>query len=929
MLPPAEARSPPTKYARLIGIVIAAAALHGRAPAQCLDWSHGFGVKDGVQGVVRSLLAFDDGHGPALYIGGSLTVAGDVQAKAIATWSAGGWSSVGGGLSSSATASVNAMVVFDDGTGPALYVGGYFDTAGSTPAANVARWNGTSWSALGEGLDHSVQSLCVFDDGTGPALYAGGYFTHTGTAAADHLARWDGTSWAPLAAGSAGVVNSAVYAMTVFDDGNGPQLYVGGLFWIAGGLGTNRLARWNGTYFTTVGPAAQNGIVGSQVAALAVFDDGSGPALFMGGLFFSAGGVPAKSIAKWDGSTWSALGSGVDGGTLNVVDALTVFDDGGGSALYAGGNFANAGGIPSRNVARWDGAGWSGLGGGVGDYYAFALAGFDDGSGPALYAGGSFNTAGSGSAQRLARWRGSSWSALTIDGPGGMNGPVYALETFDDGAGPALYVGGGFTKAGTTTANHIARWRNGAWTALGAGLDGDVYALNVFNDGSGLALYAGGYFTTSAGAPVSHIAKWNGSSWVALGNGVDDSVRALAVFNDGTGPALYAGGDFTQASGAPAHGLARWKSSTWSDVGGGLGAPPSVASVRALSVFDAGTGSLLVVGGSFSQAGGNGVSNFAVWNGSVWWIGVPGPDGVVQSFAVFDFGGAPALYVGGSFYFAGGQAARGVAVWTGNAWWPVGGGLNGSVSALSVFDDGSGPALFAGGTFVGNQAGSFANRAAQWNGALWLPLGAGLGSPVNALAVFQEASSEPGLYAGGTFTSAGALASVYIARWRGCAGIIDAYCFGDGSLASCPCGIPGGAGRGCQNSAFTGGARLEVTGSAQPDTLVLRSSGELPHALSVFLQGDGLQSPTPFGDGWLCVGGTTTQLYKKAAVNGSASAPDAGEPSVSARSAALGDPIAPGSTRYYQTYYRDPNLAFCPPPLGDTWNVTNGVRITW
>ena len=45
-----------------------------------------------------------------------------------------------------------------------------------------------------------------------------------------------------------------------------------------------------------------------KVHALAVFDDGSGPALYVGGLFETIGGVAANNIAKWDGATWSPLG---------------------------------------------------------------------------------------------------------------------------------------------------------------------------------------------------------------------------------------------------------------------------------------------------------------------------------------------------------------------------------------------------------------------------------------------------------------------------------------------------------------------------------------------------------------------------------------------------------------------------------------------
>ena len=174
---------------------------------------------------------------------------------------------------------------------------------------------------------------------------------------------------------------------------------------------------------------------------------------------------------------------------------------------------------------------------------------------------------------------------------------------------------------------------------------------------------------------------------------------------------------------------------------------------------------------------------------------------------------------------------------------------------------------------------------------------------------------------------AGGFGSSYIAKWNGCGTM--AYCFGDGALANCPCGNLGAGGHGCENSAGTGGAVLTVSGSHNPDTVVLTSSGELAAVLSIFLQGNASIAPTPFGDGLRCVGGALKRLYANNAAGGVATAPHHGDPSITARSAALGDPIAPGSTRYYQTYYRDPNLSFCAAPAGNSWNVSSAMRIQW
>lgn len=70
--------------------------------------------------------------------------------------------------------------------------------------------------------------------------------------------------------------------------------------------------------------------------------------LYAGGYFTNAGGVAASRVAKWDGSSWSALGSGIN----SWVYALTSHN----GDLYAGGSFTIAGGVSAVYVARWDGS---------------------------------------------------------------------------------------------------------------------------------------------------------------------------------------------------------------------------------------------------------------------------------------------------------------------------------------------------------------------------------------------------------------------------------------------------------------------------------------------------------------------------------------------------------------------------------------------
>ena len=103
--------------------------------------------------------------------------------------------------------SVRALTVFDDGGGPALYAGGDFTTAGGVAANRIAKWDGSSWTALGSGMNNDVHALAVFDDGGGPALYAGGAFTTAGGVAANRIAKWDGSSWSALGSGMTGMTS--------------------------------------------------------------------------------------------------------------------------------------------------------------------------------------------------------------------------------------------------------------------------------------------------------------------------------------------------------------------------------------------------------------------------------------------------------------------------------------------------------------------------------------------------------------------------------------------------------------------------------------------------------------------------------------------------------------------------------------------------
>jgi hypothetical protein len=157
---------------------------------------------------------------------------------------------------------------------------------------------------------------------------------------------------------------------------------------------------------------------------------------------------------------------------------------------------------------------------------------------------------------------------------------------------------------------------------------------------------------------------------------------------------------------------------------------------------------------------------------------------------------------------------------------------------------------------------------------------------------------------------------------------------GDNNVIACPCGNqPSATGRGCENSAATGGATLSASGIAylSLDSLVFTTSGETPNATSILLEGSALvPNGLIFGQGVRCAGGTLKRLFVKTALSGSITAPDfaGGDSTISARSAAIGSQIQPGVPCYFLVYYRDPTvLGSC--PATSTFNCTQTGSVSW
>ena len=244
---------------------------------------------------------------------------------------------------------------------------------------------------------------------------------------------------------------------------------------------------------------------------------------------YIAGGDTILLIASWDGSTWSALGTGIDIDSNSLgqnVEDLAVYNNNLIAAVSWCFGFESCGGT----LASWDDSTWSDLGLGIHDSPT-DLTVYDNKlivTGFRLY--GIY-------IPFMASWNGSSLSTM------GSIGDIRDLTVYDS----KLIAGGLYT---TVAEGNIASWDGASWSALGTGVDKWINALAVYEN----KLISAGRFNTAGGIPAKSIASWNGFSWSALGSGMSGDVRTLTVYDSG----LIVGGNINHAGGKPCAYLARW-----------------------------------------------------------------------------------------------------------------------------------------------------------------------------------------------------------------------------------------------------------------------------------------------------------------------------------------------------------------------------------
>jgi len=403
------------------------------------------------------------------------------------------WTGSGPNLSVSAIAELSA----EDFAMFGWVVGGPFQTIGGEPIPRIALWDGSGWRALGSGVNGNVWALEVFDDGSGLALFVGGEFTMAGGAPAMKVARWDGQNWSQVGGGLGSALSTGVLDFEVYDEGDGPRLFAAGFFSGSNGVPVRGIARWDGVEWSVVGEHLMQG--GAE--CMAVHDDGEGPQLYVGGAFRSMGTVVGtNALARWNGKQWSS----VDGGLLDffaTVSSLASFREQGQTSLFVGlSNFSQPD-FPVLHRFR-DGVlePFSGLVGYDADQImVHCLTVHNDGTGEALYIGGRFLGAGSVASSNIVKWNGNQWLDLGT-GTDHTNifyfGDVVAMCPVQSEADPTLLIGGYFDRVdGSAASANLA-----AWVGCDPACAGDINGDN-FVDFADLNILLQDFNTTAPGLP--------------------------------------------------------------------------------------------------------------------------------------------------------------------------------------------------------------------------------------------------------------------------------------------------------------------------------------------------------------------------------------------------------------------------------------------
>ncbi len=427
------------------------------------------------------------------------------------------------------------------GANTRLVLSGPIDAIDGTPVKHIAVYQHRAWSPLGDGLVQPPKSIAgdPVDRERGVIVVSPDVARNgqQATISGYYVRRLTANGWTVI---SPPLINSiqvdGLSAARTNSLACGRVLVMGGNFGtVIGSADQQAIATWNGTEWRGLGPTFGYG----NVQAIENLDLGDGAQVHVGGGFISAGASGVNNIAKWTGSGWENLGQGIRGvpssfASQGSVTALTTQMTNAGPQLLIGttGDFMPAG-ILRRESGVWA----QQLSGLSFTTCVNAFENIDSGNGPELYSLIKFAT------PILWKFGGASWQGVTSPTVS-WTGP-YAMKTFNDGAGDALYVCGGVRGGSPCVFRRVGQ----TWQTIATGVTTRVTTVDSTGmclatwpvDGTERLMMGGTwYFDVPTPARFATLFWWDGATWNEFEPRPPGVVADLTVHDFGNGPTLVA-----------------------------------------------------------------------------------------------------------------------------------------------------------------------------------------------------------------------------------------------------------------------------------------------------------------------------------------------------------------------------------------------------
>lgn len=685
--------------------------------AQCsTNWQPGDAVP-GVNGVVRATMLWDpDGAGPmyeVLVVAGCFSAVADIEVAGLALLDpfTGVWSTIGSGVDGC----IDSLATLANGD---LAIGGDFRSVDGMPAADLAVWNGTTWTSINSSSYTYTRNIAALAALPGGGLVAGGVFTTIGGISATNVAQWDGVTWSVM--GTNEFQNRDVFALRTMSNGDV----------VAGAEGGAH--RWDGSAWAHFGQALS--LFGGNATVLAFADLPSGD-LLAAGQFGAMNGNLMNNLARWDGANWFAYAPSIPHFEVHALLPMPNGDlmVGGRQAFYPGAESA---------VGLWNGTSWAPVGNGLRSIVGAPFGTIVDlailPTGIVL-AGGTLQDSRIG-ATGLAAWDAVSWSPI-------VNGNAGTFHSAELDANGNLVVCGEFWAVGGAGARNVASWDGTTWTALNDEL-GQYESTDSMIRLSNGDLIVAGEFAELGGVPANGIARWDGSSWSSIGNGFSGLITTMLPLAD---EQFVVCGYFSVAGNVAARNVALWDGTDWKPLGSGIAG----SALHSIAQLPSGE---IVVGGNIGTIGGLPANGLVLWNGLDWVPFGGGTNGSVSSLKALANGD---LIAAGAFTYIGGVSAYHVARWSGFTWQVLGPGID--MVALDVEQLPSGDLVFGGGVPFSTAGSGFdGNGVVRWDGTFWSEVDGGIGRVYDRVFGLEFLQGE--LLALGRFNVAGSSVSSGIAK---------------------------------------------------------------------------------------------------------------------------------------------------------------------